>query len=138
MLEPGSLDLSCGHAVGRARSRANVTGYLTTHVLDTAYGTPAAGVTVTLVRVRDGALLATAKTNADGRTDGPLLEGAAFAAETYDLSFDVGAYFAGRPGVADPPYLATVVVRFTVAHDDEHYHVPLLVAPWGYSTYRGT
>jgi 5-hydroxyisourate hydrolase len=116
----------------------NVAGSLTTHVLDTARGKPAAAVPVTLVRVRDGAELAVAVTNEDGRTDAPLLEAGALAAETYELRFDVGTYFAGQPGVDDPPFLSTVVVRVTVTRPGERYHVPLLVSPWSYTTYRGS
>lgn len=113
-------------------------GYLTTHVLDTAHGTPAAGVAVTLSRVPDGEVLATASTNAMGRTDEPLLAGPAFTAGTYDLAFEIGAYFAARLPAGEPPFLSTVTVRFTVARPSEHYHVPLLVSPWGYTTYRGS
>jgi 5-hydroxyisourate hydrolase len=117
-------------------------GRLTTHVLDTANGRPAAGVRVTL-RALDGAdggrLAAEATTNADGRTDAPLLAGEAFKPGTYELVFDVGAYFAaaGATG-ADPPFLGQVPIRFGLADRDGHYHVPLLVSPWSYGTYRGS
>ncbi|WP_237476497.1 hydroxyisourate hydrolase [Lichenibacterium dinghuense] len=114
-------------------------GRLSTHVLDTARGRPAAGVPVTLDRIAaDGARsrVAVAVTNADGRTDAPLLAGDAFAAGTYELVFAVGSYFADlAPGA---PFLDVVPLRFTVSDPDGHYHVPLLVSPWSYSTYRGS
>jgi 5-hydroxyisourate hydrolase len=111
-------------------------GRLTTHVLDTAAGKPAAGVRIVLRR--DGAVLAEGTTNADGRLDKPLLDGDALKPGGYELSFHVGDYFRGQ-GVklADPPFLDVIPIRFAVAVD-AHYHVPLLVAPHGYSTYRGS
>ncbi len=111
-------------------------GYLTTHVLDTAAGKPAAGLKVVLSRI-DGTptVLAEAVTNADGRADKPLLEGTAFAPGTYEIMFHVGDYFRGL-GV-DAPFLTTVPVRFTIS-EEAHYHVPLLVSPYAYSTYRGS
>jgi 5-hydroxyisourate hydrolase len=115
-------------------------GKLTTHVLDTATGRPAADVAIELRRggtLHD--LLATARTNADGRCDKPLLEGAAFAAGEYELAFGIADYFRrGGAALADPPFLGTVVIRFAVASSGENYHVPLLVSPWSYSTYRGS
>ena len=113
-------------------------GRLTTHVLDTALGKPVAGVRVVLRRDGDAVVLAEASTNADGRLDQPLLEGAAFKTGRYELSFHVGAYFR-RQGVtlADPAFLDVVPLRFAIA-EDAHYHVPLLVSPYGYSTYRGS
>lgn len=113
------------------------TGRLTTHVLDTAAGRPAAGVTVELFR--DGASVARAVTNADGRCDAPLLAGAALVAGTYELVFHVGAYLrAAGVAVPDPAFLDTVPVRFGIADAAAHIHVPLLVSPYGYSTYRGS
>jgi 5-hydroxyisourate hydrolase len=113
-------------------------GRLTTHVLDTMRGRPAAGVAIRLRRAGDdGPPLWEGRTNADGRTDGPLLEGDALAAGDYELEFDVGAYFAGAE-LPDPPFLGVVPVRFGVADPASHYHVPLLVSPWAYSTYRGS
>lgn len=116
-------------------------GRLTTHVLDTHGGRPAAGLRVELFRDEGTTLapLADITTNADGRADAPLLEGAALAAGRYELRFHVGAYFAAR-GVPlpDPPFLDVVPVRFGVADPAGHYHVPLLVSPWAYSTYRGS
>lgn len=112
-------------------------GRLTTHVLDTAAGRPAAGVTVELSR--DGALLATAVTNADGRCDAPLLAGPDLVAGIYELRFHVGAYFrAAGVALPDPAFLDVVPVRFGIAGAAAHYHVPLLVSPYGYSTYRGS
>lgn len=115
-------------------------GRLTTHVLDTAHGKPGSGIALTLFRVDGGRRqVATATTNDDGRTGAPLLEGAAFAAGVYEIVFHVGAYFA-RSGVAlaAPPFVDEVVLRFGVADAGAHYHVPLLVSPWSYSTYRGS
>jgi 5-hydroxyisourate hydrolase len=113
-------------------------GRLTTHVLDTASGKPAAGVRVVLRREGEAAMLAEGVTNADGRMDKPLLEGAAFKAGRYELTFHVGDYFrANRTKLADPAFLDVIPLRFAIA-DDAHYHVPLLVSPYGYSTYRGS
>jgi 5-hydroxyisourate hydrolase len=116
-------------------------GRLTTHVLDTMHGRPAAGLGVVLHRI-DGAAAMALKSltlNADGRADGPLLEGAALAAGRYRLVFAVGRYFAqaGVP-LPDPPFLDEVPVDFCIADPQAHYHVPLLVSPWSYSTYRGS
>jgi len=113
-------------------------GRLTTHVLDTACGKPAAGVRVVLRREGEAAALAEGRTNADGRMDAPLLEGAAFAPGRYELTFHVGDYFRARgAALADPPFLDVIPLRFAIA-EDGHYHVPLLVSPYGYSTYRGS
>lgn len=108
---------------------------LTTHVLDTFSGRAAAGVQVVLRR--DGVQLFAGRTNADGRTDAPLLEGDAFGAGTYELDLDVGGYFAGVPGTPEAPFLTVVTLRFSVS-EPNGYHVPLLVSPWAYTTYRGT
>ena len=116
-------------------------GRLTTHVLDTASGKPASGLSISLYRIEGEARrhLKTVSTNADGRCDAPLLEGTAFTAGRYRLVFAAGAYFAAK-GVAlpDPPFVDTVVLDFGVADPATHYHVPLLVSPWSYSTYRGS
>ena len=113
-------------------------GRLTTHVLDTASGKPAAGVRVVLRRDGDVAVLAEGATNADGRIDRPLLEGAAFKTGRYELTFHVGDYFrASGAKLSDPAFLDLVPLRFAIA-EDAHYHVPLLVSPYGYSTYRGS
>ena len=114
-------------------------GRLTTHVLDTAAGKPAAGLRVELYR-HDGApvAIASAVTNADGRLDAPLLDGAAFRPGRYELVFHVGDYFRARgTALPDPAFLDIVPLRFGIA-EDAHYHVPLLVSPYGYSTYRGS
>lgn len=111
---------------------------LTTHVLDLTHGRPAAGLSVTLFTL-DGEKrpVASAVTNADGRCDGPLLAGDAFAPGVYELVFDVGGYFRGQ-GVPGPAFLEEVPIRFVAAEGRQHYHVPLLVSPYGYSTYRGS
>jgi len=115
---------------------------LTTHVLDTSIGRPASGVEIELHAVAaDGArtLLKRTKTNADGRTDAPLLTAAEARVGTYELSFHVGAYFRGSGAVtAEPPFLDIVPIRFAIADPSAHYHVPLAVTPWSYSTYRGS
>jgi 5-hydroxyisourate hydrolase len=112
-------------------------GRITTHVLDTAAGKPAAGLKVVL-RNHAGAVIAQAVTNSDGRADKPLLDGPAFKAGTYELTFHVADYFrATGAKLADPPFLDEVPIRFSVA-ENAHYHVPLLVSPFAYSTYRGS
>jgi 5-hydroxyisourate hydrolase len=115
-------------------------GRLTTHVLDTAHGTPGAGMAITLYRGVGERFEAvrSATTNADGRVDVPLLEGEALSPGRYRLVFAAGAYFRQR-GVElpDPPFIDRVVIDFGVADAAAHYHVPLLVSPWAYSTYRG-
>jgi 5-hydroxyisourate hydrolase len=110
-----------------------VTGRLTTHVLDTARGCPAAGIPIQVSR--RGIVLCETVTNADGRCDAPLLEGDAFQAGVYEVMFRVGRYFGTG---AEPPFLDEIVVRFGVADGSAHYHVPLLVSAHGYSTYRGS
>lgn len=113
---------------------------LSTHVLDTARGRPAQGVRVELHEVTGGArrALAEATTNADGRTDAPLIERGHLQVGTYELNFHVGAYFADFPAASTPPFLDVVTLRFTVADSGAHYHVPLVMTPWSYSTYRGS
>jgi len=116
-------------------------GRLTTHVLDTAHGHPGGGIHIQLTR-RNGDVweeLGTAITNEDGRVDAPLLDGEAFTAGEYQLVFAAGDYFRGK-GVAlnEPAFLNDVVIRFGVANAAEHYHVPLLISPYSYSTYRGS
>ena len=112
-------------------------GRLTTHVLDTMHGRPAAGVAVRLVS--DGMVVTETVTNADGRCDQPLLSGETMRAGAYRLEFGVGDYFRGLGVVlADPAFLDTVAIEFGIADADAHYHVPLLVSPYAYSTYRGS
>jgi 5-hydroxyisourate hydrolase len=114
---------------------------LSTHVLDTANGKPAQGVALELFALEGGVRrsLVAARTNADGRTDAPLLTGDTFRAGVYELVFQVGGYFRSvGTTTADPPFLEAVPIRFTIAEPDGNYHVPLLVSPWSYSTYRGS
>ncbi len=120
-------------------SMGKLMGKLTTHILDTAIGKPAAGVDIRLFALGDErALRAAAVTNADGRTEKPLLEGETMVTGEYELEFDVGAYFSAQGTTTqEPAFLDTVVLRFAI-RADEHYHVPLLVSPWSYSTYRGS
>ncbi|MEJ7839616.1 MAG: hydroxyisourate hydrolase [Thermomicrobiales bacterium] len=116
-------------------------GTLTTHVLDTAQGIPAERVSCALFRMTGNtrAELIRTRTNSDGRLDRPLLEGTEFEAGTYELEFDIGHYFHHQPlDVSDPPFLSIVTIRFAIAETDEAMHVPLLVSPWSYSTYRGS
>jgi 5-hydroxyisourate hydrolase len=117
-----------------------LSGRLTTHVLDTARGRPAAGMNIELFRLDGGSRLPlkTVETNADGRTDEPLLEGEEMRSGTYEIVFGVGEYFAGFEGVSDPAFLDRVPVRFSLADPSARYHVPLLASPWSYSTYRGS
>lgn len=115
-------------------------GKLTTHILDTAQGRPAAGVRVEIWRIEGESRhhLKTTHTNLEGRTDRPLLVGEAFQVGTYELSFAIGAYFAHHPDLPQPLFLDVVPIRFGIADPEGHYHVPLLVSPWSYSTYRGS
>lgn len=116
-------------------------GKLSTHVLDTTQGKPGAGVVVELYAVADGArtLLRSAITNRDGRIDTPLLEGEAMQAGRYELVFGAGDYFAAQ-GVAlpQPRFIDRVTLAFGIADPAQNYHVPLVVTPWSYSTYRGS
>lgn len=123
-------------------------GQLTTHVLDTSSGCPASGVNVSLYRISterryrvstERELLAEAVTNDDGRLDSPILSGDDFITGEYELVFSVGDYFKQTTSdLPDPPFVNEVVLRFGIADDNQHYHVPLLVSPWSYSTYRGS
>lgn len=117
-------------------------GHLSTHVLDTAHGGPAAGMQVTLLRIADDGQahpLRRITLNADGRGDGPLLDAQAMATGRYRLVFEVAAYFRAR-GVElpEPPFIDQVPLDFGMADANGRYHVPLLVSPWSYSTYRGS
>jgi len=117
-------------------------GRLTTHVLDTASGKPAQGVTVSLFAIdASGArrLIKSTQTNGDGRCDAPFLTGAEMAVGAYELVFEAAAYFrAAGVALSDPPFLDVVPIRFCIADADAHYHVPLLSSPYGYSTSRGS
>lgn len=116
-------------------------GRLTTHVLDTSLGRPGEGMAITLDRI-EGAhrtRLAAVVTNSDGRAEKPLLEGEAFAVGTYELTFAAGNYFdAAGVKLPDPKFLDDIVIRFGISSAGQHYHVPLLLSPFGYSTYRGS
>ena len=115
---------------------------LSTHVLDIWSGRPAPGVSIILHRMEaDGARIRVAEaiTNADSRTDAPLLAGEAFRVGRYEIEFDIGAYFRSRGvGLDDPAFLDVVPIRFGIADPKGHYHVPLVASPWSYSTYRGS
>ncbi|PTV97554.1 5-hydroxyisourate hydrolase [Rhodobacter aestuarii] len=116
-------------------------GYLTTHVLDTARGCPAAGLRIVLSRITEtGAeVLAERVSNADGRTDTPILPAQDFACGVYELIFHAGDYLRGSgQGGAEPLFLDVVPIRFGINDEGAHYHVPLLLSPYGYSTYRGS
>lgn len=120
-----------------------MTGKLTTHVLDTAFGQPAAHMTVELWSIQKDSvqrmLLKTVSTNNDGRTDVPLLMGDEFQVGVYELVFAVGSYFADKANLSSEfPFLDQVPIRFGIADTSVHYHVPLLTSPWAYSTYRGS
>lgn len=114
---------------------------LSTHVLDTSRGSPAQNVVIDLhfCTDRERRHLKTACTNADGRTDAPLLSGDQLPIGAYELTFHAGDYFrANGISLADPPFLDEIVIRFGVANSAGNYHVPLLLSPYGYSTYRGS
>lgn len=116
-------------------------GKLTTHVLDTAHGCPGAALKVDLYALDGDArrLIKTVQTNDDGRCDAPLLDGDTFSTGEYELVFHAGDYFAARGvTVPEPRFVDRVVLRFGIADASSHYHVPLLVSPWSYSTYRGS
>lgn len=116
-------------------------GFLTTHVLDTATGSPAANMEITLYRVSENGrqLIRTMRTNSDGRTDSPILPAGEFVPGLYELVFQAGAYLdsIGAAG-SDPRFLDEIPIRFGISDPESHYHVPLLVSPFGYSTYRGS
>lgn len=116
-------------------------GRLTTHILDTASGSPAAGVPIELFALSgdERRRIAAASTNDDGRCDAPLLEADAFQVGVYELVFHVGDYFRARgEDLPSPAFLDIVPIRFGIASPEDHYHVPLLISPYGYSTYRGS
>jgi 5-hydroxyisourate hydrolase len=123
---------------------ALMSGKLTTHVLDTAHGKPAANLAIELWAIgpetTQKTLLKTVRTNQDGRTDAPLLMGEDFKIGTYELVFSVGDYFAQDSSTAESrqPFLDQIPIRFGIADANAHYHVPLLASPWSYSTYRGS
>lgn len=116
-----------------------MSGYLTTHVLDTALGRPAAGMAIDLYRIEEDTRrhVRQVRTNDDGRTDAPILPEAEFATGRYELVFHAGEYLRGQGDLPETPFLDTVPIRFGMA-EETHYHVPLLISPYGYSTYRGS
>ena len=115
-------------------------GWLSTHILDTARGVPAAGIKIMLYRVSGNShkKIAEVVTNADGRTDGPLMSAAEFQAGRYELRFAVAEYFRARGQGAEVPYLDVVTLAVGLMAGQGHYHVPLLCSPWSYTTYRGS
>lgn len=118
-----------------------MSGSLTTHALDTARGKPASGLELDLFRISESGErrhLKTARLNEDGRPGAPLLAGEDLVRGVYEIVFRVGDYFEGDPEAPGPPFLDRVPVRFGVSDPDAHYHVPLLVSPWSYTTYRGS
>jgi 5-hydroxyisourate hydrolase len=116
-------------------------GYVTTHVLDAGRGVPAAGMRIELYRIEgdDRRLVRSVATNSDGRTDAPVIPKGELVTGTWELLFHAGAYLdaAGLPGES-PRFLDLIPIRFGIADESEHYHVPLLLAPYSYSTYRGS
>jgi 5-hydroxyisourate hydrolase len=131
--------VAAGGRVGRGEKRV---GRLSTHVLDLVRGKPAPEVAIELHVLDPGGswrALKQVRTNADGRTDQPLLTDSEYKTGTYMLTFHVGDYFRRQePAQSEPPFLDLVPLRFTIADPDGHYHVPLLATPWSYSTYRGS
>jgi 2-oxo-4-hydroxy-4-carboxy-5-ureidoimidazoline decarboxylase len=125
-----------------SEDRLPVHGRLSTHVLDTHSGKPAAGIAVELLELSElgnSRVVARAITNSDGRTDQPLIDGRPVPLGRYELSFRVASYFAERRvPISDPPFLDHIPLRFSVAEPEAHLHVPLLVTPWSYATYRGS
>ena len=121
------------------KAEISMAGYLTTHVLDTARGRPASGLDIELFRIEHDARLRLNRlaTNQDGRTDKPILAEDAFALGTYELVFHAGAYLEHLGTTPGNAFLDQVPIRFIMA-EDAHYHVPLLLSPYGYSTYRGS
>jgi 5-hydroxyisourate hydrolase len=115
-------------------------GRLTTHVLDTARGAPAGGLVIELWDQGNAPrLIKSVRTNSDGRTDAPLLEGAEFVSGTYELRFRAGDYLRqSGTSLEEPAFLDLIPIRFGIADASQHYHVPLLLSPFGYSTYRGS
>jgi 2-oxo-4-hydroxy-4-carboxy-5-ureidoimidazoline decarboxylase len=125
-----------------SEDRLPVHGHLSTHVLDTHSGKPAEGIAVELVELSDlgsPRVVMRAITNADGRTDPPLIDGRPVPIGRYEMTFSVGKYFAERQvAMSDPPFLDSIPLRFSVSDPEGHLHVPLLVTPWSYATYRGS
>jgi 2-oxo-4-hydroxy-4-carboxy-5-ureidoimidazoline decarboxylase len=125
-----------------ADDKLKVHGRLSTHVLDNHAGKPAPGIPVELVELAnlgESRVIARTVTNADGRTDQPLIGGRPLPIGRYELKFSVAKYYAERNvPLSDPPFLDEIPLRFAISEPENHYHVPLLVTPWSYSTYRGS
>jgi 5-hydroxyisourate hydrolase len=143
LLSPGTAIVSAKLAMRAAAGGTGMAkGWLTTHVLDTARGLPAAGIAIGLFRVVGSTRtkIATAVTNADGRTDQPILPADKFVKGTYELVFSAGDYLrkAKLAKGGGPLFLDEIPIRFGIDNVDAHYHVPLLLSPFGYSTYRGS
>ena len=114
-------------------------GFLTTHVLDTYSGTPGNNIKVDLYLIKDGReKITSVLLNKDGRSDKPLIEGEKFITGEYELIFHISDYFANITKLPKIPFLNEVIIRFGISNNKEHYHIPLLVSPWSYSTYRGS
>jgi 5-hydroxyisourate hydrolase len=138
---PGRRLYEYHRASGRLAAARATMGKLTTHVLDTSAGMPAAGMRVDFAAVGGAGVdpIATVYTSANGRTDKPLLADDAMRVGEFELIFHVAAYFRGQNrDLPDPPFLDRVPIRFAIADASAHYHVPLLCSPWAYSTYRGS
>ena len=112
-------------------------GFLTTHVLDIGVGKPVAAIPIKLLN-KDGQIIQETITNADGRTDSPLVSGIAFEARKYSLIFDVKKYLKDKHELVDEPFYDQIKIEFIISNNSDHYHVPLLLSPYGYSTYRGS
>ncbi len=116
-------------------------GYLTTHILDTMSGLPAAGVAITLFKLQgdNKVKVAASMTNNDGRCDNPILPESMFEIGKYEIEFSIGEYFQNKGIQQDSPhFLDEIIIRFGINNPNDHYHVPLLVSPYGYSTYKGS
>ena len=115
-------------------------GFLTTHILDTARGCPAEGVSINLYRLQGEKRthMVSTETNDDGRTDSPIIPKGELVCGTYELVFEIGAYFKGHAPESDYPFVDVVPIRFGIDDDTSHYHVPLLASPFSFSTYRGS
>jgi len=137
-----SMQRQAGQTKGFDMSSSTPSGRLSTHVLDTAAGRPAAGVRITLQAIDangESRTLSQHVTNADGRCDAPILSGEALQTGVYELIFEIGDYFRARGvDLPEPAFLDRIPIRFGIGDAKAHYHVPLLVSPYGYSTYRGS
>ncbi len=140
-MQTGLLKMASEDETCRQQQEQLVAGYLTTHVLDTARGCPAEGLKIALYRVSGNShrKLVEMETNADGRTDSPILPEKTFKTGIYELIFFAGDYLrASGQAVEDPLFLDQIPIRFGMSDSEAHYHVPLLLSTFGYSTYRGS